>query len=395
MTTKTFVYVLLPLALFLSACDGDDNPSSAKDDVSSSSEEFDDDLESSNSAADSVELADYSPAIRMNQMLGHGINFGNAWDAECSESLISSGNCLDNGWYNPIQDNWFQIVKDAGFQSIRIPVRWHQTALDEPPYTIQKERVEGVKEDVKLANSLGMIAIINIHHYNSLYEDPDGQKEKFYAMWEQIAEAFKDFSNDSLVFEVLNESRGKSDNVLAELTNKAIEIIRKSNPKRTIMANPGNFGKFELMGDLKLPKNDGNIILTGHYYEPYSYSHQGHNAACGSLWDEKDSEKNATIVKDLKSFVAMVKAYYPGKNGTHMPLNMGEFGASSKCTAKGVDEANRAKYIEAIVSVANELDYSWHIWGFAGVDFDVYNYNRATKKGEWYPTIIKTLQKYL
>ena len=214
-------------------------------------------------------------------------------------------------------------------------------------------------------------------------------------MWEQIAEAFKDFSNDSLVFEVLNESRGKSDNVLAELTNKAIEIIRKSNPKRTIMANPGNFGKFELMGDLKLPKNDGNIILTGHYYEPYSYSHQGHNAACGSLWDEKDSEKNASIVKDLKSFVAMVKAYYPGKNGTHMPLNMGEFGASSKCTAKGVDEANRAKYIEAIVSVANELDYSWHIWGFAGVDFDVYNYNRATKKGEWYPTIIKTLQKYL
>ena len=397
MKKKIFVYISFSLALLVSACSEDDNPSSAstKDEVSSSSEESSDEEESSSSTLDTAGLADYAPAIRMNKLLGHGINFGNAWDSKCSNTQIANNDCLDNGWYNPIQDNWFQIVKDAGFQSVRIPVRWNQTALNEPPYTIQKERVEGVKEDVKLANSLGMPAIVNIHHYDELYDDPDGQKEKFYAMWEQIAEAFKDFSNDSLVLEVLNESRGASDKQLAELTNEAIKIIRKSNPKRTIMVNPGNYGKFDLMGKLSLPKDDGNIILSGHYYEPFSYSHQGHNSACGNVWDENDNQKTSAIVKDLKSYVAMAKAVYPGKNGTYMPLNMGEFGASSKCAKEGADEANRAKYIEDIISVANELDISWHIWGFAGVEFDVYNYNRTTKEGEWFPTIIATLKEYL
>ena len=397
MKKKLFVYICSFSLLFLAGCSEDSDPSSAKGDeeVSSSSVESEDEETSSSSAKDTTKLADYAPAIRMNKLLGHGINFGNAWDASCSSSLISSGKCLDNGWNNPIQDYWFKVVKDAGFQSVRIPVRWNQTALNEPPYTIQKERVEGVKEDVKLANSLGMPAIINIHHYNELYDDPDGQKEKFYAMWEQIAEAFKDFSNDSLVFEVLNESRGQSDKQLAELTNKAIQIIRKSNPKRTIMVNPGNYGKFELMGDLKLPKDDGNIILSGHYYEPFSYSHQGHNSECGVIWDENDPAYISSIVRALKSYVAMAKAVYPGKNGTYMPLNMGEFGASSKCAAQGADEANRASYIGSIVSVANELDISWHVWGFTGVDFDTYNYNRTTKEGEWYPTIISTLKEYL
>ncbi len=395
MKKKLFVYICFLSLPFWTACSEDSDPSSAKteEEVSSASEDIDEE-ESSSSTSDE-NLADYAPAIRMNKMLGHGINFGNSWDASCSNNLISSGNCLDNGWNHPIQDEWFQIVKDAGFQSIRIPVRWNQTALNEPPYTVQKERVEGVREDVKIANSLGMPAIINIHHYNELYDDPDGQKEKFYAMWEQIAEAFKDFSNDSLVFEVLNESRGQSDKQLAELTNKAIQIIRKSNPKRTIMVNPGNYGKFELMGKLDLPKDDGNIILSGHYYEPFSYSHQGHNSSCGNVWDENDNQRAATIVKDLKSYVAMAKAVYPGKNGTYMPLNMGEFGASSKCAAEGADEANRATYLESIISVANELGITWHVWGFTGVDFDTYNYNWATGEGEWYPTIIKTLQKYL
>lgn len=112
------------------------------------------DEEESSSSASDENLADYAPAIRMNKLLGHGINFGNSWDASCSNTLIASGDCLDNGWNHPIQDEWFQIVKDAGFQSIRIPVRWNQTALNEPHYTIQKARVEGVREDVKIANSL-------------------------------------------------------------------------------------------------------------------------------------------------------------------------------------------------------------------------------------------------
>ncbi len=347
------------------------------------------DIESS----ETVELPNYSRAIAVNKMLGHGINFGNSW--ESGYNITSSNfdpdmvyDYLDGYWSNSIQDEWFQIAKDAGFQSIRMPVRWNQTALHEPPYTLQAERVEGVKRHIKIANGLGMPVIINQHHFNELYENPEKYMAAFYGIWENVAEEFKDFDNDSLIFEILNESRGKSDAVLAQMTDSAIKIIRKTNPGRTIMIDPGNWGKFEMMeafADIK----DSNIIIDGHYYEPYNYSHQGHNTDCAKkvLWKANDQEALLKIVSDLKSYVNTAKRVFPGKDGTHIPLNIGEFGASSRCEAEGQDDANRALYIKAIVQTANQLDYSWHIWGFTGVGFDIYD--KSTD--EWYPEILKAL----
>lgn len=375
--------IFATLGILASGCSDNSSDASSQEEPEISSEVEDESSSSIESSVSEDNLPDYSRAIEMNKAIGHGVNLGNAWDGRC----YNVGDCLDAGWHNPIDDEYFKIIKEAGFTSIRLPVRWNQTASNTAPYTLSEDRVKGVKEDIQIANSLGLIVVLNMHHYDEFYSDPDGQKEKFYAMWEQIAEEFKDFSNDSLLFEVLNESREKSDKQIAEWTNKAIEIIRKSNPDRTILVNPGNWGKFELMGDLKLPK-DGNIIIDGHYYEPFGYSHQGHNGDCGVLWPENDMAKQKTIVKDLKSYIAMAKAYYPGKNGTHIPLSIGEFGASSRCEAEGVNDQNRSYYISDIVSIANELGYSWQIWGFTGVGFDIYNKSTET----WYPKILKALQ---
>jgi hypothetical protein len=41
-----------------------------------------------------------------------------------------------------------------------------------------------------------MPVIINVHHYLELYADPAGQEAKFFGIWRQICEEFKDFSND-------------------------------------------------------------------------------------------------------------------------------------------------------------------------------------------------------
>jgi len=379
-------HLLLCLSLLgFAACDGS---SSADSDNGSGS--------SSSSATESAQsstagIIDYSPAIRMNTLLGKGINFGNAWDSGRDSAYTDTNvvyNYMDDSWNNPIQDAWFKTVKDAGFNSIRLPVRWDQTALNVPPYTLQTERVAGVKEDIHIANALGMPVIINMHHYWRLYSDPVGQAPKFYAMWRQIAEEFKDFSNDSLVFEILNESRGASDAYLNVFIDSVYHIIRATNPGRTIMINPAGWGHFEYMADLKLPADaDGNIIIDGHYYNPYKYSHQGVNYddPCGTVWDASDNAALASIVSDLKSFVSIAKSKFPGKDGTHIPLNMGEFGASSVCSA--ITNANRASYIESVVSIANALGYSWSYWGFTGVEFDAYD--KSTDA--WYPEILKAL----
>ncbi len=382
---KPFFSAIFISAFGLIACNGGGSDSNPVTPESSSSIEV---IASSSSVglSSSDGSIDYSPAIRMNKLLGKGINFGNSWDAGRSNADVNTVyDYLDDYWSNPIQDEWFTIVKTAGFNSIRLPVRWNQTAENVAPYTLQAARVAGVKDDIRIANSLGMPVIINVHHYLELYADPAGQEAKFFGIWRQIAEEFKDFSNDSLVFEILNESRGASDAYLNVFIDSVYHIIRATNPGRTIMINPGNWGKFEEMTDLILPA-DGNLIISGHYYDPFSFTHQGHDdRACGVLWDATDQEALSTLVSDFKSYVALAKKLFPGKDNTHIPLNVGEFGVSSACS--DVPDANRASYLENVLEVAEGLGFSWHYWAFTGVNFDAYN----KAAGAWYPEILQAL----
>lgn len=323
---------------------------------------------------------DYSAAEAMNQRLGRGINFGNAWDSKGQ---------TDKSWSNPIQDEWFAMVKAAGFQSVRLPVRWNYTAENAPPFTISATRVAGVKEDIGLSLAAGLPVIINMHHYDELYaatgDEMALQKTKFCAMWEQISYEFKDYPNDSVAFEVLNEAREMATYaVLNELVSCAYTAIRAHNPGRTILVNPGNWGKFEAMEKLELPP-DGNMIVSGHYYEPFTFSHQGHSTAypCGANWGSK--LEALTVKKDLASFVTLARKKFPGVLGTHIPLNVGEFGGSSKC-AETTDSV-RSLYTEAIARAAEDNGMSWHYWGLTGVNFDAYN--KSTKT--WRPEILRAL----
>lgn len=331
-------------------------------------------------------VVDYSKGAAFNAKLGRGVNFGNAWD--------SKGWGLDEGWNNPIPDEWFPLVKSAGFQSVRLPVRWSYTADTEPPYAVQAERVAGVKEDVSLAINNGLLVIINQHHYEELFDAADAatlekEKARFCAIWEQISDDFKDYSNDSLAFEVLNEAQGKvTSAVLNELISCAYDAIRAKNPDRTIIINPWMLGKFQAMSTLELPQ-DGNMIVSGHYYEPFGFSHQGQSSQypCGTTWGSVMEQQK--IRTDLESYVALAKERFPGADGGSIPLNIGEFGAASPSDSKCPDISNeqRGKYVATITRAAEDLGMSWHVWGMAGVNFDIYDKTTDT----WIPEMLKGL----
>ncbi len=56
--------------------------------------------------------------FKMNHLLGRGVNFGNAFDAPS-----------EGEWGVVLQEEYFQAAKDAGFDSIRLPVRWSAHAM--------------------------------------------------------------------------------------------------------------------------------------------------------------------------------------------------------------------------------------------------------------------------
>jgi endoglucanase len=326
----------------------------------------------------------------MNATLGRGINLGNSWDSDGPD---------DGGWSNPIRDTDFAVIKAAGFNSVRIPVRW-QKFSDYNTHTVDPERLKGVKEDIRLAIANGLAVVVNFHHYVELncaggggtkadgtkckYDAVEYEKEKahFLALWNQVATEMGEFPDNMVVLEILNEPSIPQEDIVDKLMTDAYTVIRTAAPGKTIMFESYHLAKFYELPSLHLPP-DGNIIFSGHYYEPYQYSHQGLGYDC-----KGDLVKTNTAAKDMKEYASLAFRYYPDvDNVNHVPLNMGEFGVSggdsSPCQwqkGEAPSETGKAEWAKKTVQAAWENGISFHYWAFGATSgFEAYDGNN------WYP----------
>ncbi|MCQ2054314.1 MAG: glycoside hydrolase family 5 protein [Fibrobacter sp.] len=362
MGIKFFLSIALGFSLI--ACTSDSKPPAAPETSSNSNEEV------------SVKPVDYSKGRAMNKRLGKGINLGNSWDSQGYD---------DGGWSNPIEDNFFKIISNAGFNSIRLPVRW-QFDSDYGSHTVSPDRLAGVKEDIQLAIDNGLAVIVDFHHYVELFDlgnaanrgNADSvalfakEKEHFLAMWKQVATELDVFPDSLLVYDVMNEPTIANADIVNDLTMSAYEVIRAAAPGKTIMFEAYHAAKFADLEVLKLPE-DGNIIYSGHYYEPYTFSHQGNGYAC-----KGDEAYSNTAKADIKNYAALATKLYPDVNGGHIPMNMGEFGISGQsnwqCDKDGPSDKYKSMWTKLTIEAAETYDISWHYWGFVGVGgFEAYD----------------------
>jgi endoglucanase len=194
---------------------------------------------------------------------------------------INLGNCLDapseGEWGTTISEKHFQMAKSAGLDHVRLPVRFSTAARSDakPPYTIKKEffaRVDWAI-DQALANKLSII--VDVHHFEEIMKDPNANKARLYAFWEQIAARYAKRPPE-VAFEILNEPNSALEpKILNEITKESLRIIRKTNPTRLVIADPFFWASAERLAELELPANDKNLIATFHVYEPHLFTHQG------------------------------------------------------------------------------------------------------------------------
>ena len=204
-------------------------------------------------------------AFEVNKRLGRGINYGNMFEAP-SEA----------GWGNPWKPQYAKMIADLGFNHVRIPIRWEPSDRSSAtaPYTISATFLKRIKQVVDSALNNNLHAIINMHHHEALFANPDAQKERFLAQWRQISAFFKDYP-DSLLFEILNEPNGNITpakwNIF--LTN-ALTEIRKDNPKRIVVIGTPEWGGLGGLPYLELPE-DENIIFNRSLLQPVSVHSSG------------------------------------------------------------------------------------------------------------------------
>ena len=295
----------------------------------------------------------------INGRLGIGMNLGNHFESPTWGS-----------WSQDYEESDFPQMAALGFQHVRIPVRWDNYTLEEEPFTIEQEALDSILAVVHDAKEAGLMVILNQHHHEPIYETPTEETPRFLAMWKQIAETFAG-EGDYLLFELLNEPKDKIKNsTWHALFPQVIDVIRESNPNRTLVIGGVDWNSISGMTKLKIPETETNVIATFHYYDPFKFTHQGAEWVDGSdpwlgtEWKGKKSEQ-AAIRSQLE------EAAQWGQDN-NIPVYMGEFGAYSKA-----DTTSRALWTEFVSAIALELDIPSSYWEWSA-GYGVYNKKDAS-----------------
>jgi len=322
-----------------------------------------------------------TPAHRALAKLRRGVNLGNNWEAEPGTWGVGYGT------------GDIDAIAAAGFDHIRVPVAWHFHWRDgeiDPAFLAELEPV------LKRALEKGMAVMLDWHHYEDFVKNPAAHREAFVKGWGTIARHFQSWPGD-LWLELLNEPNGPLDGeVLNEAHAAAIREIRKTNPERIIVVNPGAWSTVRMLGDLRLPDDDDRIVVSVHCYDPFEFTHQG--ASWVGLQDLKGivfpgppaeplelpealadrpglrqwlvdynrlpEARNPSSIRPVEAWLSEAAEW---SRVYGRPVHLGEFGAFQTA-----DLNSRSRYARAVREAAEKAGIPWCWWewkaGFGLID---------------------------
>ncbi len=198
MKKKIVCLFLCAAMMFTAGCGSDNSKKNSKEDK----------IITASEAADKMDL---------------GINLGNTMEAynaqDCEQVTYKWIPKMGENTPGDYETCWGAVettqevidgMKDAGFNTVRIPVFWGNMMEDDGSYTINKDYIKRVGEIVDYCSKADMYAVINIHHFDEFIIRRNSLEdcEKIFAnLWTQIAEYFKDYPY-TVIFEGYNEYLG-------------------------------------------------------------------------------------------------------------------------------------------------------------------------------------------
>lgn len=291
-------------------------------------------------------------AIELTKVMGNGINLGNTMEAYGRMDLGTSADisAYETYWGQPVtSQEMITGMKEAGFDTLRIPVAWtNMIAFESGDYTINEAYLNRVGEIIDYAYNEDMYVIVNDHWDGSWWgmfgsasmETREQAKELYISMWTQIAERYKDY-DEHLIFESANEELGfrlndtdiaadsgaLDENACYETTNMInqtfVDTVRSTGGNNAyrflLIAGYGTDITQTCDSRYKMPTDTVNnrLLISVHYYEPSGY------AIFESIdsWGVKDDyDKADEKLSMMKQFTNQGYGVIIGEYGA-LPLN--------------------------------------------------------------------------
>jgi endoglucanase len=327
------------------------------------------------------------------------MNFGDAMEAP---------NEGDWGWSISAAD--FKVVREAGFDHVRVPMRISSHADVRPPYAIERRFLRRMDWAIDQALSNDLAIIVDMHHYVPLMQAPKAHANRLVGLWRQIATRYRGMPR-AVVYEVLNEP---TDKLTAEVWNpilaRAVAAIRAIDPDRLIIVEGAHWASAKDLRDtLAVPPGDPNLIASFHMYAPMYFTHQGFSwmepryqtrgvtfpgpppspivpvadadafPESHDFFERYNSEPAETNPGGPAAIIDQLEMAKTFADRTGLRVYLGEFGAGING-----DVASRARWIRTARTEAEKRGFGWGYWDFCS-NFAAYAQLGFT--GRWIPEI--------
>ncbi|SHJ91307.1 Putative binding domain-containing protein, N-terminal [Reichenbachiella agariperforans] len=309
-----------------------------------------------------------STAMQLYDKMTIGWNIGNTLEAIGSETA----------WGNPqVTEELIQLVKQNGFNAIRIPCAWDQYIENQATAKISEDWLNRVKEVVQYCVDNDMYTVLNIHwdggwlenNITPEYQIANNAKQK--ALWEQIATHLRDF-DEHLIFAGTNEPNVEDAEQMAILDSyhqTFVDAVRATGGKNShrvlIVQGPSTDVEktHNLMSTLPTDEIADKMMVEVHYYTPFQYCLMGEDASWGKMFyywganfhSTTDVDRNATWGEeaDVDRLMALMKTQFFDKG---IPMIMGEYAVVQRLSLTGdnldLHLASRAHYLEYVTRQA-------------------------------------------
>jgi len=234
----------------------------------------------------------------------------------------------------------FQDIAKLGYGHIRLPFTHNPST-----------------KAIKFALELGLQVVVD-HHPVIPFVSEDEIFEVA-AKWRKWATIVRDFPNDSVAVEVLNEPRMRLRGAIWDsVLNLSIQGIREISPNRTIVvtnrfvADPDYFDGpwfFE-------PPKFNNLVVSLNYWRPYKITHGGYIVGLPIVKPGEGSDFDRADFKNMSLHLQRYADYVQKKSVDNCVT---EFGCWET-------NPNRLIWFEQVAKNLQKLKLNWCAWDYEG-----------------------------
>ncbi|HMI67613.1 MAG TPA: glycoside hydrolase family 5 protein [Cyclobacteriaceae bacterium] len=270
----------------------------------------------------------------------------------------------------------------AGFDHIRLPIDEEQ--LWDESGKRNAEAFELLKHSLQWCQEAGLRAVVDLHilrsHHFNKKEKPlwtvPAEQDKFIALWKDLSGFLHEWPRGMVAYELMNEPVADDPEQWNTLVAKLVDSIRQWEPGRMIVIGSNRWQSANTFDKLRIPKNDRNILLSFHFYEPFFLTH--YQASWTNLKDFKgDVNYPGQIVLhsnlpehqrvyNRDTLLKMMQKPLHLADSLKLPLYCGEFGVIDKAPRE-----SKLAWYRDMVSIFEEKGIAYANWNFKAGSFGI------------------------